>query len=139
MCCCFTRVQTHLRVVLIPVQILWSGLQVASLRIRPPQDVDVPADLYFQIPCFRPKTHHLYPRSAHQPRRPWTKTRTSASSLETVTRASKIQDGEDVDVLRRPAQNLILGWKPTKQSKTPVRNFKCKLETRFLIGRQHYY
>ena len=31
-----------------------------------------------------------------------TKTRTSASTLGTGTRASKIQDGEDVDVLRSP-------------------------------------
>ena len=32
---------------------------------------------------------------AHQPRKPWTKTRTSATTLGTGTRASKIQDGEE--------------------------------------------
>ena len=33
------------------------------VSIRPPQDVDVLAVLYFQIPCFRPETPALYPRS----------------------------------------------------------------------------
>ena len=34
------------------------------------------------------------------PRRPWTKTRTSATTLGTGTRASNIQGGEDLEVLR---------------------------------------
>ena len=54
------------------------------------QDVDVLAVLDFQIPCF------------HQPRRPQTKNRTSATTLGTGTRSPKIQDGEAVEVLRKP-------------------------------------
>ena len=61
-------------------------------QIRPPQDADVLPVQDFQIPCFRPETH--------QSRRPWTKIRTSATTSGTGTRASKFQDGEDVDVLR---------------------------------------
>ena len=38
----------------------------------------------------------------HLPRRPWTKSRTSPTTLGTRTRSSKIQGGEDVDVLRIP-------------------------------------
>ena len=38
----------------------------------------------------------------HQQRRPWMKTRASATTLGTGTRASKIQDGEDADVLGSP-------------------------------------
>ena len=48
----------------------------------------------------------------HQSQRPWTKTRTSATTLGTGTRASKIQDGVDVDVSRSPAQDpgeLVFG------------------------------
>jgi len=33
------------------------------LPVRPPQDVDVLAVLDFQIPCFRPDTSSLHPRS----------------------------------------------------------------------------
>ena len=33
------------------------------VSIRPPRDVDVLAVLDFQIPCFRPETPGLYPRS----------------------------------------------------------------------------
>ena len=39
---------------------------------------------------------------AHQAQRLWTKTRTSATTIRTGTRASKVQDGEDVDVPRSP-------------------------------------
>ena len=37
---------------------------------------------------------------AHQVRRPWTRTRTSAMTIRSGTRDSQIQDDEDVDVLR---------------------------------------
>ena len=69
---------------------------------RPPQDVDVIAVLDFQIPCFRPETPALYPRSLltnHEKRTPTT-------TLGTGKRASMIQDGEDVDVLRSLAFNV---------------------------------
>ena len=75
--------------------------------IRAPQDVDVLAVLDFQIPCFGPETvadsSFVSQKVAHQPGRPWTKTRTSATILGTGTRASKIQGGEDVEVLRNSA------------------------------------
>ena len=64
--------------------------QKFSILIRPPQDVDVPAVLDFQTPCFRPDPSAMYARSL-------------LTNLECHgTRASKIQDGEDVDVLRSP-------------------------------------
>ena len=43
----------------------------------------------------------------YQSRRPWTKTRTSATTLRKGMRASIIQDGEDVDVLRSPGRKNI--------------------------------
>ena len=39
---------------------------------------------------------------AHQAQRLWTKTRTSATTIRTGTRASKVHYGEDVDVPRSP-------------------------------------
>ena len=45
---------------------------------------------------------------AHQTRSPWSKTRTSAMTIRTGTRDSKIQDGEDVDVPRSLALESIL-------------------------------
>ena len=74
------------------------------VRHRPPQDVDVLAVLDFEIPCLRPEIPALYQKLAYQPKRAWTKTRTSATTLGTGTRASKIKDGEDVDVLRTPGK-----------------------------------
>ena len=68
---------------------------------RPSQDVDVLAVLDFQISCFR--SCFVSQKIAHQPRRSWTKTGASATTtLGMGTRASKIQDGEDVDILRSP-------------------------------------
>ena len=55
-----------------------------------------------QIPCFRPETLALYPRSFptnQEGHCPWTKTRTTATTLGTGTRTSKIQYDEDVDLL----------------------------------------
>ena len=44
----------------------------------------------------------------HQPQRPWTKTRTSTTTLGMGTTASKIQDGEGVDILSSSGSNYNL-------------------------------
>ena len=73
---------------------------------RPPQNVDVLAVMDFQIPCLRPETPALYPRSLLTKRMLWTKTRTSATTLRTGPGSSKTKVGEDVDILRTPAGDL---------------------------------
>ena len=80
---------------------------------RPLQNIDVLAVLDFQIPAFRPKSPALYPESWLADRqRHGKKTRTSAT---TGRRASKIQDGEDVEVLRSPVYAITLyGYFPVK-------------------------
>ena len=53
-----------------------TNFQIAS---RPPQDLNILAVLDFQIPCSRHEILGFYLRKfAHQARRPWAKTRTSA-------------------------------------------------------------
>ena len=63
---------------------------------RPPQDIEVRVVLDFQMPCYRPETTALYPR------RFLTNHEGHGLPLGTGKMASKIQDDEDVDVLRRP-------------------------------------
>ena len=56
---------------------------------------------------FEPKKSEKYRTSSHRPVRANNEIKTR--SLRTVTRNSEIRDGEDDDVLRRPACVLILG------------------------------
>ena len=51
----------------------------------------------------------LFLMFSHQPRRPWTKTRMSTTTIRTGTRDSKILDVEDFEVLRSP--DYSLSWK----------------------------
>ena len=89
------------RVVLVLILLAQDlSLPKTDIISRPSQDVDVLAVLDFQISCFR--SCFVSQKIAHQPRRPRTKTGASATTLGIGTRASKIQDGKDVEVLRSP-------------------------------------
>ena len=69
---------------------------------RAPQDVDVLAVLDSQIPSLGPEIPALYPRSLLTNPECYGKKLRRPTTLRRGTRASKIQDGEDVDVLRSP-------------------------------------
>ena len=60
-------------------------------------------------PCW--DSSYVSQKFSHQSRGPWTKTRTFFTTLRTGTRASKIQNGEDVDVLASPASDTDLDVK----------------------------
>lgn len=69
-----------------------------------------------------------------QPQRPWTKTRTSTAFFRTETRASNVQDGRGVDVLRGSApqmwfDNIISLFLPNLEISWPIHI--CKLQRSF--------
>ena len=71
-----------------------------------PQDVGILAVLDFQILSSRPETPGLYLRCFFLKRHgPWTKSSTSAMTIRTGTRDSRVQD---VDVLRILASKLVV-------------------------------
>ena len=71
-----------------------------------PQDVGILAVLDFRILSSRPETPGLYLRCFFLKRHgSWTKSRTSAMTIRTGTRDSKVQD---VDVLKIPASKLVV-------------------------------
>ena len=63
--------------------------------VRSPQDFDVLAVLNFQIPCFRPEIQALYLRCLLT-------LQDVRDGFRDENESFKIQDGEDVDVLRSP-------------------------------------
>ena len=88
-----------------------SSTQVSAERRRPRR----PGFSNSLLPSL--EFHFVSQMFADQPRRPWTKNRTSAMTLgtknrtsaitlRTGTRASKSQDGKDVDVLRSPGSTM---------------------------------
>ena len=93
-------------------------LRVFFLRNKDPvkSEIQVPINLYKTSPGRRRPRRPRFLNSvilsrdswflsqllAHQSRSPWTKTSKSATFIRTGIRDSKIQDGEDINVLRSP-------------------------------------
>ena len=71
-------------------ELLSGCFQAHTVKIRPPQDVDVLVVLDFGNPSSRPKTDYKLGRPA---------------TKKIGTRASKIEDGEDVDNLWNPDED----------------------------------
>ena len=71
------------------------------MESRPPQNVVVLAVLGFQIPCFRLETPALYPSSLFTNHEKHERKKDARDDLRDGKRASKIQDGVEVVVLRR--------------------------------------
>ena len=77
-------------------------LSTVSILSKAPQDVDVLTALNRWVPRSRPNSRRGLPKF-----HPWSswlvsKHQGKSRSLRTKTRNSEIQDGEDVDILRRP-------------------------------------